>query len=86
MEMYFNTHTHLNSEQLYPDRDQFIQNALDHQVENMVVVGYDLESSKKAVEIAHEYSFIYAAVGISPNDCKDTTDEDLNKINGLYAG
>ena len=81
--MYFNTHTHLNSEQLYPDRDQFIQNALEHQVENMVVVGYDLESSKKAVEIAHEYSFIYAAVGISPNDCKDTTDEDLNKIEKL---
>ena len=81
--MYFNTHTHLNSEQLYPNRDQFIQNALDHQVENMVVVGYDLESSKKAVEIAHEYSFIYAAVGISPNDCKDTTDEDLNKIEKL---
>ena len=83
MKMYFNTHTHLNSEQLYPDRDQFIQNALEHQVENMVVVGYDLESSKKAVEIDHECSFIYAAVGISPNDCKDTTDEDLNEIEKL---
>ena len=81
--MYFNTHTHLNSEQLYPDRDQFIQNALDHQVENMVVVGYDLESSKNAVEIAQEYPFIYATVGISPNDCLETTDADLNEIEAL---
>ena len=78
--MYFNTHTHLNSEQLYTNRDQFIQRALENQVENMVVVGYDLDSSKKAVEIAHEYPFIYAAVGISPNDCKETTDDDLNEV------
>ena len=81
--MYFNTHTHLNSEQLYTNRDQFIQHALENQVENMIVVGYDLDSSKKAVEIAHEYPFIYAAVGISPNDCKNTTDEDLNEIENL---
>ena len=80
MKMYFNTHTHLNSEQLYPNRDEFIRHALEQQVENMVVVGYDLDSSRKAIEIAHEYPFIYAAVGISPNDCKDTTDEDLNEI------
>lgn len=80
MEMYFNTHTHLNSEQLYLNRDDFIHRALENGVENMVVVGYDLDSSRKAIEIAHEYPFIYATVGISPNDCKDTTDEDLSEI------
>ena len=52
--MYFDTHCHLNSEQLYENRDEFIKHALDNQVEMMVVVGYDLESSKKAVEIAKE--------------------------------
>lgn len=46
----------------------------------MVVVGYDLESSKKAVEIAKEYPFIYAAVGIGPNDCLNTTTQDLQII------
>ena len=66
--MYFDTHCHLNSEQLYENRDEFIKHALDNQVEMMVVVGYDLESSKKAVEIAKEHSFIYAAVGIGPNE------------------
>jgi len=49
--MYFDTHCHLNSEQLYEKKDEFIKHALDNQVEMMVVVGYDLESSKKAVEI-----------------------------------
>ena len=78
--MYFDTHCHLNSEQLYENRDEFIKHALDNQVEMMVVVGYDLESSKKAVEIAKEYPFIYAAVGIGPNDCLNTTTQDLQII------
>lgn len=81
--MYFNTHTHLNSEQLYPNREMYIQHALDNGVEYIVVAGYDLESSKKAIEIAHEYPFVYATVGISPNDCLKTTDEDLNEIERL---
>ena len=78
--MYFDTHCHLNSEQLYEKKDEFIKHALDNHVEMMVVVGYDLESSKKAVEIAKEYPFIYAAVGIGPNDCLNTTTQDLKII------
>lgn len=81
--MLFNTHTHLNSEQLFENRDLYIQNAIDRGVKYFTVVGYDLESSRLAVQIAHEYDFIYAAVGISPNDCKETTDEDLEAIEAL---
>lgn len=81
--MYFNTHTHLNSDELYEKRDELIQHALDNQVQYIVVAGYDLKSSQRAVKIAHEYSFVYATVGISPNDCLDTTDEDLKEIEVL---
>ncbi|WP_050636852.1 TatD family hydrolase [Candidatus Stoquefichus sp. SB1] len=81
--MYFNTHTHLNSDELYANRDIFIQHAIASNVEYIVVAGYDLSSSKRAVEIACEYPFIYATVGISPNDCKDTTEDDLNEIETL---
>lgn len=83
MKMYFNTHTHLNSEQLYFNRDIFISHALNEEVDYLCVVGYDVESSKKAVQIAHEYPFIYCAVGISPNDCEETTDEDIQVIEEL---
>lgn len=81
--MYFNTHTHLNSEQLYWQRDMYIQRAKDNQVEYIVVAGYDLSSSRQAIEIAHEYPFVYATVGISPNDCLNTTNEDLDEIERL---
>ena len=78
--MYFDTHCHLNSEELFENHDMFIQKALDNQVNNMVVVGYTLESSKKAVELAKQYDFIYAAVGIGPNDCLDTTKENMDEL------
>lgn len=81
--MYFNTHTHLNSDELYEKREELIQNALDNQVKNIVVAGYDLKSSQRAVKIANEYSFIYATVGISPNDCLHTTDDELKEIEVL---
>lgn len=81
--MYFNTHTHLNSEELYTNRNEYIQRALKSGVEYIVVAGYNLESSYRAVEIAHEYPFVYATVGISPNDCLNTSDNDLHEIEVL---
>lgn len=81
--MFFNTHTHLNSTQLFEERNIYIKRALENNVSYIVVAGYDLESSKKAITIAHEYPFIYATVGISPNDCLETTDEDIREIETL---
>jgi len=78
--VYFNTHTHLNSEEQYSERQALIERALANGVNEMTVVGYNLESSRLAVDIANEYDFIYCTVGISPNDCEETTDEDLEEI------
>ena len=78
--MYFDTHVHLNSDQLFETHGLFIRRALDKQVTNMVVVGYDLKSSLRAVTLAKKYEFIYAAVAIGPNDCKYTSDEDIKII------
>ena len=75
--MYFNTHTHLNSDELYKKREELIQHALAHQVKNIVVAGYDLKSSQRAVKIANEYPFVYATVGISNNYCLHTKEDEL---------
>ena len=39
--MYFDTHCHLNSDELYEDHDVFVQKALDNNVNNNVDVLYD---------------------------------------------
>ena len=73
--MYFDTHVHLNSEQ-YENVEQIIQNALNNKVKKMVVVGYDLDSSLKAIEIANNYDFIYASVGMHPSEIKKMKETD----------
>ena len=58
----FDTHAHYNDEAFNEDRDEIINQVYNAGVTCTVVIGYDLEHSKKAVEIAEKYAFLYAAV------------------------
>ena len=51
--MLFDTHVHLN-DQVYENYDEIIKSAQECGVDKMMVIGFDLESSKKAVKIAKE--------------------------------
>lgn len=64
----FDSHSHLNDEKFDQDRDKVIKEIYESGVTNFITAGYSVESSKKAVEIAKSYDFIYAIVGVSPND------------------
>ena len=48
-----------------------------------IVVGYDLPSSRKAVELAESNSDIWAAVGVHPHDAADMSDDGLSEIRAL---
>lgn len=78
----FDTHCHLNSEQLYADRDNYIKRAQEKGVKYFLVVGYDKESSLKAISIAEEYDFVYAAIGFHPTEL-DFVSEDFDEITSL---
>jgi TatD DNase family protein len=83
--MLFDTHVHLNADQYNDDLEEVIQRALDHDVKNMVVVGFDRTTIKRAIELADQYSFLYAAVGWHPVDAIDMQDEDLQWIEELAS-
>ena len=80
--MYFDTHVHLNSHR-YENVKEIIDNALENKVTKMIVVGYDIETSIKAIELANEYDFIYASIGIHPSEIKDMKENDLEKLEEL---
>src|SRR5260221_10907177 len=63
----FDTHTHLQFQAFDGITDQVIKEALGAGVEKMVVVGTNVETSKKAVGLAQKYDCLYAAVGIHPH-------------------
>ena len=64
----FDNHAHYNDEKFENDRDEIIKKIYESGVTKFICAGYSLESSKKALEIANNYDFIYTIAGISPND------------------
>ena len=82
---FFDNHAHLDDEKFDIDRKEVIENIQNEDI-GFISAGYNLESSKKAIELSKKYSFIYATCGISPNDIPQTEDElwkNLKKIEEL---
>ena len=74
----FDNHAHYNDEKFSVDRDEIINKIYESGVTKFMCAGYSLESSKKALEIAENYDFIYTTAGISPNDIPgNIQDEDI---------
>ena len=72
--MLIDTHTHTNLDQFKDDYDEVIRRALDKDIW-IINVGVDMESSQKAVQIAHSYEEgVYSACGLHPNDVFDEFD------------
>ncbi|WML50344.1 TatD family hydrolase [Neobacillus sp. PS3-34] len=83
--MLFDTHVHLNAEQYNEDLKEVISRAQSEGVSEMVVVGFDRPTIKKAMELAEAYDFLYACVGWHPVDAIDMTEEDLQWIEDLSS-
>ena len=71
----FDSHSHLNDEKFDEDREKTIDEIVKSGVTNFITAGYSVESSKKAIEIAKKYDFIYTTAGVSPNDIPQDEDE-----------
>lgn len=79
----FDSHAHYNDEKFEQDREEVLKEIYNSGVTKLVNAGYSLESSKTAIKIANSHEFIYATVGISPNDIEDYKREDLQEILNL---
>ncbi len=76
----FDSHAHYNDEKFDKDRNNIIEETFKNYVSRFIVAGYDVESSKKAIDIVKKYEKIHAIVGISPNDIENIhTKEDIDK-------
>lgn len=67
--MLFDTHAHYDAEQFDQDRDAVLASLPDRGVSLAVNPGCDIPSSRRAVKLAHEWPFLYAAVGYHPEEC-----------------
>ena len=80
----FDTHTHLNDKTFFNNIAAVVARCLANGIKKMIVVGYDLDSSLKAIDLAYRFpGIIYAAVGIHPTECNDITPQDLERLAAL---
>ena len=82
----FDTHSHYNDEQFDEDREEILNKIYEENVTKIIVVGYNIIGSKKAVELAKKHNYIYSSVGIHPSDIEKTKEEidgQINKIEEL---
>ena len=72
---FFDSHSHLNDEKFDEDRNDLIEKIKKENISKFLTCGYNLEGSKKAIEIAKICDSTYATVGISPNDIPQNEEE-----------
>ena len=77
------THCHINDEEYLAHPDEYISDAKSAGVFGFLNVGFDLKSSRIAVEIAQNHEDVYAAVGIHPSDVKKAGEHDFEEIEKL---
>ncbi len=78
--MLFDTHAHLEDEQLLPILGQVLENASSAGLVGITAIGTTAQTSEKCAQLAREYPQVYSAVGIHPNHCQDATEQEWQEI------
>jgi TatD DNase family protein len=80
---WFDTHCHFNHPDFLGQEKEVWKRAQDAGVKNTVIIGYDLKSSRRAVELLDELDDVYAAVGVSPHEILTTPDGYIEELRAL---
>ena len=81
--MLFDTHAHYDDERFDEDRETLLRAMPEKGVGLIVNPGCDLPSSRMAVDMAQKYDFLYAAVGIHPENCGDFAPAMMDELRAL---
>lgn len=87
--MYIDTHCHLNFEAFELDWKLVIDRAVKAEVDALIVVGTDITSSIRAIELANTSPHVFAAVGIHPHhihqyqDNQSSVESDMGQLTKL---
>jgi TatD DNase family protein len=77
------THAHLDL--LEEDVSEALERARSAGVTGVITIGIDLESSRRAVELANRFPQVHAVVGMHPHDASDLDDTALRELRRLAA-
>ena len=75
MAIFYDTHAHLDYPDFQADFAQVVARAQAAGIAKIISIGTDLESSRRAIQLAEEHPAIYAVAGWHPNDALAAPDD-----------
>lgn len=78
--MIFDTHAHYDDRQFDTDREELLNSMSAMGVGAIVNVGASLEGCRRTLALAKEYPFIYAALGVHPDEVGDLNEETFAEL------
>lgn len=78
--MYIDTHCHLTLSPIYNKLEEVLKNCNVNNVESIISVATNLDTSTKSLAIASHHDNIYSTLGIHPNE----TDYELNNLKKIF--
>lgn len=81
----FDSHCHLDDARFDEDRDRMIQALPAQGLAYCLTVGSDLDSSRRSLQLAHQYPFIYAAAGVHPHEAAKAPVDYLLQVRELLG-
>ena len=82
--MIFDTHAHYDDSQFEKDRDMVLASMPELGVGTIVNVSASYDSCRRAVALAEKYPFVYAAVGIHPDEVGALNEETFAEMKKLF--
>lgn len=83
--MIFDSHAHYDDEAFAEDRDTLLTGMAAAGISHIVNVGASLSGIEATVQLAGKYPFVYAALGVHPDEAGSLDDDRLAWIKGLCS-
>ncbi len=75
--MFVDTHCHLSFPEFDHDRQEVIARLIEEQIRILIDPGVDVSTSRKSIELANKFDFIYANVGLHPHEAAHTVNKNV---------
>jgi TatD DNase family protein len=75
MPIFFDTHAHLDYPEFAPDFSEVLARAQAAGISKLISIGTNLQSSRRAIELAEKFPQIYAVVGWHPSDVLEAPED-----------
>jgi TatD DNase family protein len=83
MAVFYDTHAHLDYPDFVQDINQVIERAGAARITKIISIGTDLESSRRAIELAAKFPCVYAVVGWHPSDASRAPEDIRGELREL---